>query len=152
MLWSREVLWCCGAVLTCGADPFFSCLYIDMEREIYERQLIIFDTARVWTSFKFYTCARYILSLRSMEAAELMISKYGLLINEMGVSTRRQFTHAVNVEGVWTYSLNKDMWRNAAQEDDFLLLLKMKEIYFHHFSDSSTLLASDEDDNSLVFN
>ena len=123
-----------------------------MEREIYERQLIIFDTARVWTSLKFYACARYILSLRSMEAAELMISKYGLLINEMGVSTRRQFTHAVNVGGVWTYSLNKVMWRNAAQEDDFLLLLKMKEIYFIHFSDNSRLLASDEDDNSLVFN
>ena len=87
-----------------------------------------------------------------MEAAELMVSKYGPLINEMGVSRRRQFTLAVNVGGVWTYSLNKVLWRNAAQEDDFLLLLKMKEIYFHNFSDSSTLLASDEDDNSLVFN
>ena len=139
-------------MLTCGADPFFSCLYIDMERIIDERQIIIFDTARVWISLKFYACARYILSLRSMEAAELMVSKYGLLINEMGVSRRRQFTLAVNVGGVWTYSLNKTLWRNAVQEDDFLLLLKMKEIYFHHFSDSSTLLASDEDDNSLVFN
>ena len=143
-------------MLTCGADPFFSCLYIDMDRIIDERtfppQIIIFDTARVWISLKCYACARYILSLRSMEAAELLVSKYGLLINEMGVSRRRQFTHAVNVGGVWSYSLNKTLWRNAVQEDDFLLLLKMKEIYFHNFSDSSTLLASDEDDNSLVFN
>ena len=81
-----------------------------------------------------------------------MIAKYGLLINEMGVSMRRQFTHAVNVEGVWTYSLNKDMWRNAAQEHDFLLHLRMEEIYFTHFSDSSRLLVSDVDDDSLVFN
>ena len=124
-----------------------------MEREIYERQLIIFDTARVWTSFKFYTCARYILSLRSVEAAELMISKYGLLINEMGVIQRRQFTHVVNVEGGWSYSLNKEMWRNAAQEHDFLLHLRMEEIYFTHFSDSSRLLVSDvDDDSSSVFN
>ena len=135
-----------------------------MERIIDERQIIIFDTARVWVSLKFYACAKYTLSLRSLDAAELMISKYGHWITELGVATRRHFTRAVNVGGVWRYSIDKVMWRNAVSEDDYLLLHKMKETYILHFSDSSRLLATDEDamtepydsesvaDDSIVFN
>ena len=129
-----------------------------------ERKIIIFDSTRVWASLKFYACAKYTLSLRSVDAAELMISKYGLWINELGVATRRHFTRAVNVGGVWRYSVNKAMWRNAVSEDDYVLLRKMKETYILHFSDSSRLLATDEDamtepydsesvaDDSIVFN
>ena len=135
-----------------------------MERIIDECQIIIFDTARVWVSLKFYACAKYTLSLRSLDAAELMISKYGHWITEVGVAMRRHFTHAVNVGGVWRYSLNKVLWRNAVSEDDYVLLRKMKETYILHFSDSSRLLAREEDvttepydsesvvDNSIVFN
>ena len=65
-----------------------------------ERKIIIFDNTRVWASLKFYACAKYTLSLRSVDAAELMISKYGLWFNELGVAMRRHFTHAVNVGGV----------------------------------------------------
>ena len=129
-----------------------------------ERRMIIFDNTRVWASLKFYASAKYTLSLRSVEAAELMISKYGVWIKELGVATRRRFTRAVNVGGTWRYSVNKAMWRNAVGEDDYMLLRKMKETYILHFSDSFRLLATDEDavtesydsesvaDNSIVFN
>ena len=129
-----------------------------------ERKIIIFYNTRVWASLKFYGCAKYTLSLRSVDAAELMISKYGLWINELGVATRRHFTRAVNVGGVWRYSIDKVMWRDAVSEDDYVLLCKLKETYILHFSDSSRLLATDEDavkepydsesvaDNSIVFN